>query len=207
MKAIANLLMDRLKIRHFLVIFIISLPLSAFLLRQNNLMAVELRDKVLSVDEDTGDINQVAPHLEELRSYILSHMNTNMGTVELPGTFNSAVERLRIAAENSGTANGGIYADAQRVCEDPSVVLAARAQCIQDYVVSNSRPGTDAVLELNFPDKSLYAYSFISPTWSPDLAGFSTLLSISSFIVLVFLFVTRVVSPFLGRIIDRDPLE
>ena len=52
MKAIANLLMDRLKIRHFLVIFIISLPLSAFLLRQNNLMAVELRDKVLSVDEE-----------------------------------------------------------------------------------------------------------------------------------------------------------
>lgn len=206
MKRIVDVLFDRLRLRHFLIIFVLSVPLTAYLLRQNNLTMIELRDIVLQVDRDTGDINEVAPHLENLGNYILNHMNTDAGKVELPGTFNSAVERIRKRAEASGSVNSAIYAQAQDRCEDPNILLTARAQCVQDFVVSNAKPGTD-VIELEFPDKTLYSYSFASPTWSPDVAGFSLLISVMSFVVLVFLSITRIILPVISRFVDRDPLE
>ena len=128
MKKIVSLIFDKIRIRHFVIVFLLSLPLSAYLLRQNNLTMLELRGEVLAVDEETGDFAQVQPHLETLRSYVLGHMNADPGTVELPGVFNTAVERLRLEAEQSGSANGSIYAEAQRVCEDPNILLPARAQ-------------------------------------------------------------------------------
>jgi len=207
MKKLVDFLFERLRIKHFLIVFVLSLPLSAYLLRQSNLKVIELRDKVLQIDEETGDIKQIEPHLQELRSFTLTHMNTDVGVIELPGTFNTAVEKLRLAAEKSGTANGSIYAEAQSACEDPFILLTARAQCVQDFVLARAAPGTDPVIELDFPDKNLFAYSFASPKWSPDVAGFSVLLSLMSFIVSIFLVLTRVLLPLLRRVIDRDPLE
>ena len=207
MRKVVHILFEKLRIWHFIVFLVLSIPISATLLRQNNLTAIELRDTVLEVDERTGDINEIAPHLEELGNYVLNHMNTDIGPIELPGTFNAAVEVLRLEAEQSGSANGDIYSEAQRVCENPSIPLTARAQCVQDYVVANAAPGTNPILELEFPDKSLFTYSFASPAWSADLAGFSVLLSVMSFVIIVFLTLTRVIAPLLGRIIDNDPLE
>ena len=207
MKKVVHILFEKLKMWHFLVLFITSVPLTATLLRQNNLNAVQLRDDVLQVDEETGDIAKVAPVLEEYRRYVFNHMNTDLGTIELPGTFNTAVEKLRLRAQQSGSANGEIYAEAQRECEDPNILLTARAQCVQDYVIANSAPGSDAISEIDFPDKSLFSYSFASPRWSPDLAGFSLLFSALSFTILSFLILTRGIAPLLARVIDRDPLE
>lgn len=207
MRKVVDILFEKLRIKHFLIAFVLSLPLSAYLLRQNNLTMLELRDTVLQVDEETGDIAQIEPHLTELANYVLNHMNTDAGRIELPGAFNAAVEELRINAQSSGSADAGIYVQAQEQCENPNIPLTARAQCIQDFVVANSAPGSDAILELEFPDKSLFTYSFASPTWSPDLAGFSVLLSCVLAVVVAFLTMTRVIAPLLGRIIDRDPLE
>lgn len=189
------------------MLLVVLVPLSGWLLRQNNLTMISLRDKVQQVDEETGDIEQIRPHLEELANYILGHMNTNAGEITLPGAYSTEVERLRAVAEASGSANGSIYAQAQRECEDPFIPLTARAQCVQDYVTRNARPGTDPVLELQFPDVSLYTYSFASPYWSPDAAGFSVLAAGLTAVVLAIMIVTRVVVPFFARMIDRDPLE
>ena len=207
MNRLFTFLHEKLRIWHFLILIIISVPLSGWLLRQNNLTMLELRDKVLQVDEETGDIAQIEPHIKELGNYILSHMNTNTGLIYLPGAYNAEVERIRLEAEQSGSANGEIYAEAQRVCEDPNVLLTARAQCVQDYVIANAAPGTDAITELRFPDVALFSYSFSSPRWSPDLAGLSVLFAGLNIVIFGVLLVTRVIGPFLGRVIDRDPLE
>ena len=78
-------------------------------------------------------------------------------------------------AQETG-ADPQVYIDAQRICEDPNVVLTVRAQCIQDYVSANAPEGTDPE-ELEFPPKELYIYDFRSPSWSPDIAGWSIVIS------------------------------
>jgi hypothetical protein len=189
------------------IIFIITLPLAAYFLRQNNLGMVERRDDVIRIDQQTGDLSKVEPALNELRSYVLTHMNADLGApVEFPGAYNKAVEEARRQAEGSGSANGEVYRRAQAACEDPSILLSARAQCIQDYVVDNAPPGSDAQA-LDFPPKELFSYSFLSPAWSFDLAGISVLLSLCVLAWLVYLVVTQLVIGKLADWVAADPLE
>lgn len=203
----ANTLARKISIWHFVFVLIISAAASIWLLRQNNLQMLVLRDAVTAIDTETGDINQTQPKLEELGNFVLNHMNTDMGApLELPGAYNTAVEQVRKRVEESGSANSAIYAEAQTICEDPFILLPARAQCIQDYVSSHAAPGSDAE-ELEFPDKALYSYAFSSPAWSPDLAGFAVLVSFLSLLSVMLLAVTRGLLPVLNRWIDSDPLE
>ena len=199
--------LEAIKMRYMFAIFVVFLTASIWLLRQNNLHMVHLRQEVIEVDAETGDINQVAPRLERLGNFVLTRMNTDMGApLELPGTYNEAVEEIRQSVAASGSANSAVYAQAQQVCENPSVLLTVRAQCIQDYVTTNAAPGT-AIQNLQFPDKALYSYSFSSPVWSTDYAGFSVLVALLSFMVLLVQFTARFVLPALQRWIDDDPLE
>lgn len=186
----------------------ILVALSIWLLRQNNLTMVELRQTVIKVDTETGDINKVEPHLVALGNYVLGHMNTDLGgPVELPGSYNTAVERAREKAEASGTASGEVYKKAQQRCENPNIPLTARAQCIQEYVLSNAAPGVDAK-ELEFPDKTLYSYSFAAPRWSADWAGLVVLAACVVFVVLSWRIWGRVVWPSIVRWNERtNPLQ
>ncbi len=206
MRKLVYAVFDKIKVWHFLLFFVLSIPISAYLLRQNNLKMLSLRDQVLQVDSETGDITKIAPYIKELGNYVLNHMNTNFGRIELPGTFNKEVDKIRKAAEISGAVDAKIYKRAQIKCEDPYIPLTARAQCIQDYVVSNAKQGTN-ISDLVFPDKSLFSYSFVSPTWSPDFAGFSVVLSIVSAMTVIFIGFTRVLLPVISKVIDKDPLE
>lgn len=187
---------------------ILSLPISAFFLRQNNLTMIELRDEVLRIDEQTGDLEQIAPALDDLRQYVLTHMNASLGEngIALPGAYNTAVETARRQAESSGSANQEIYRLAQEICEDPNVPLTARAQCLADFVLNNSEPGSDPA-EFEVPPVELYTYNFVSPLWSFDLAGVSVLVTISLFIWLMALVVWQVVLGKIDSIISNDPLE
>lgn len=188
---------------HFAVLFIIFAPFSAWLLRQNNLRMIELRNEVIAEDAESGNIDKLAPKIEILGNYVLNHMNTDMGApLELPGTYNAAVEKIRKKVAASGSANSAVYAEAQSICEDPNVLLTVRAQCIQDYVTNHAAAGSDPE-ELEFPDKALYSYSFSSPAWSPDLAGISLLIAGLSLVTFAALFILKVSS----IVIARDPLE
>lgn len=196
-----------IKIWPVLVIFLVSLPLSAYLLRQNNLRMIELRETVVKIDTETGDINKVQPALEELRAYILTHMNTSLSApLELPGSYNRAVEQARKKAEQSGSANGGIYKKAEAVCADPNVLLSVRAQCIQDYVTANAPAGSDPA-GIEFPPKELFSYNFSSPVWSFDLAGLSVMLTVLSGLLLALLAISYFIGNRIRHLINDDPLE
>ena len=98
MRKLVYAVFDKIKVWHFLLFFVLSIPISAYLLRQNNLKMLSLRDQVLQVDSETGDITKIAPYIKEIGNYVLNHMNTNFGRIELPGTLIKAVDKIRKAA-------------------------------------------------------------------------------------------------------------
>lgn len=163
---------------HFLVAAVICGVVALFALRQNNLTAVHLRDEVLKVDQANGDIEAA---LRKLRGYIYGHMNTNLASstsvyppIQLKYRYERLVqaEKERVGAANSNT----VYNDAQTYCEQTqpaSFFGAGRLGCIQNYI--DSHPASTET-EKPIPD-SLYKFDFASPTWSPDLAGWSLVLS------------------------------
>lgn len=155
-------------------------------LRNNNLKAIQLRDKVIEVDKQDGDTEAA---LRELREFTYAHMNTNLASsssVYPPIQLKYRYERLVKAAEDAAKTTNTVYADAQKYCETnypESFYGAGRLPCIQQYI--DSHPVKQAAAP-NIPD-SLYKFDFVSPTWSPDLAGWSIVLAV----LFGFMFVVR----------------
>ncbi len=174
---------------YLLIACLVSGLVTVLALRQNNLTALALRDKVLQVDKDNGDTEKA---LKTLRSYVYSHMNTDLSSdtsVYPPIQLKYRYDRL-VAAEKAKfdqTNTNTIYADAQKYCETTqpeSFYGAGRLGCIQSYIDTN--PATAAETPVSIPD-SLYKYDFASPLWSPDAAGISLLF----FLLFLVLFIIR----------------
>ncbi len=159
---------------YFLVLFVIFAVIGAFALRQNNLTAIHLRDQVSVVDKENGDVEGA---LRELRAHVYGHMNANLSSgtgIQHPVQLKHRYDRL-VAAEKARVdkANRNIYTKAQRHCERKYPASASggpRVPCIAEYVTKHGEK------QKSIPD-DLYKFDFISPMWSPDLAGFSILLS------------------------------
>ncbi len=155
---------------YFLVAFLISGLVAILALRQNNLTALTLRDEVLQTDKNNSN-TEIA--LKKLRGYVYGHMNTDLATgtsVYPPIQLKYRYERLLQAQKDQiASTNTTIYNDAQRHCEQllPTGVSLDRVPCIRQYL--DTHPTAQAG---TIPD-SLYKFDFISPSWSPDLAGLS----------------------------------
>ena len=187
-----------------LVVITIGLVISSgvciYALRQNNLTMTRLRQAVYVADEVNGDIQTA---LNNLRQFVYGHMNTNLKTgesteppIQLINSFNRAVEaeQAKVAALTGGA--NQVYVDAQKQCEVSSVPLTIRARCIQDYVSAHST-GL-AVVEL--PPKEAFTFNFASPTWSPDLAGWSMVVV---FVFVLLLIIRLITGFFIGRRLKR----
>lgn len=169
---------------YFLAAFIVFSLIAVFALRQNNLTALRLRDQVLEVDKQNGDVEAA---LKELREFVYAHMNADLsaGTgIQQPVQLKYRYERL-VAVEKARIekANQSIYTAAQKHCEQKypgSFSGGPRVPCIAEYV---SKRG---VKEQPIAD-DLYKFDFVSPRWSPDLAGLSIVLAG----LFLFLFVVR----------------
>lgn len=167
-----------------LVIAVVFGVICIFSLRNNNLTALKLRDKVNQVDEQNGDIESA---LRELRSYIHSHMNTDLSSgpnaIKPPIQLKYRYERLvKAEQEKLGTESAKIYTEAQAECEKRFPVGlsgSGRIPCITEYVSSRGVQPSSTI-----PD-SLYKFDFVSPKWSPDLAGWSLIISTLSLAVFV----------------------
>jgi hypothetical protein len=169
----------------FLLLFVISLTLTLFALRNNNQEMVRLRAAVYAADKDGGDLEKA---LTELRGYVHSHMNTDLTSggnaikphIQLKYTF----ERL-VAAEQSkaNAANTQLYTEAQNYCQaqiPSSFSGGPRVPCIEEYVTTHGVPAS----QVNIP-ASLYKFDFVSPLWTPDLAGWGLLVTTALFIAFV----------------------
>lgn len=167
----------------FFGLFLFSAIVAVIALRSNNQTMIQLREAVYQADESGGDIDKA---LYRLREYVHGHMNTNLSSggnaIKPPIQLKHTYERL-VAAENSRTdsVNSQIYTDAQAYCErlyPGSFSGGPRVPCIQEYV---SRQGAKP----NQIPASLYQFDFVSPSWSPDLAGWSLLATIIFFTAFV----------------------
>jgi len=177
-----------MKVRHirpvyFLVIAVVCAALCVIGLRQNNLEMARLRDAVYAADRDNKN---VVGALQNLQAYVTAHMNTDLSAgpnapyppIQLQYTYDRAVQAAGAAASAT---NAKIYTDAQHYCEqqDPYDFSGRnRVPCVQQYIQTHG-----ATLP-NIPD-SLYEFAFASPSWSPDLAGWSMVAAIASFVAFV----------------------
>lgn len=165
-----------LKAWYFLVPAIIFALLAVYGLRNNYSTMVKLREAVYAADAQNGDVEQA---LNKLRSHVYAHMNTNLtsgsNAIKPPIQLKSRYERLVAAdAERVKAENAAVSAAAEQTCAQrfPATGYnAPRVACVQDYVAAN------AAKSRTVPDQ-LYKFDFVSPRWSPDLAGISIALSL-----------------------------
>jgi hypothetical protein len=176
-----------LKPGYFLILALVSGTICVFALRANNEHMIKLRSAVYSADQKDDNIQGA---LEALQAYVTAHMNTDLSAgpnavyppIQLKYTYN----RLVTAESNTATQNNTqLYTDAQQYCQqqDPTDFSGHnRVPCIEQYVETH-----DA--QLPAIPEALYEFSFISPTWSPDLAGWSLVIAAFSGLLFIVTFV------------------
>ncbi len=116
-------------------------------------------------------------------------MNTNLSSggnnIKPPIQLKYTYERLQTAEQQQVDAvNAKVYTDAQNYCQAQNSVDFSgrnRVPCVQAYVTSHG-------IKANPIPATLYEFDFVSPTWSPDLAGWSLLLSGMLFIAFIIRF-------------------
>ncbi|MGC1177142.1 MAG: hypothetical protein WA843_03670 [Candidatus Saccharimonadales bacterium] len=191
---------------YFLILTAISVLICGLALRANNEHMITLRDSVYAADKgasttsaDSSDSveNQSVPDVEtalkKLQNYVTRHMNTNLGAgsnaVYPPIQLKYTYERLvKAQTDAAAQANSQIYTDAQHSCEQQDSTDFSgrnRVPCIEQYVQAHTTQQSPPI-----PD-ALYKFSFISPRWSPDLAGWSLVATMVSFLLFVVAFVAN----------------
>ena len=157
----------------FGILFVLAAALAIYEMRQNNQTMVELRGQVYEADKNGGDTEAA---LANLRSFVHSHMNTNLSSggnaIKPPIQLKYTYERLQAAEQaRVDAANSQIYTDAQNYCQaqNPgSFSGGPRVPCVEEYVTSHGASAKEI-------PAALYKFDFIGPIWSPDLAGWSLL--------------------------------
>jgi hypothetical protein len=160
---------------YFLVLVVISGVICIFALRANNEHMIKLRSAVYAADKNDGNVQGA---LAQLQAYVTTHMNTNLdtgnGTVYPPIQLRYTYQRiLQAQSEAAATDNTQLYTEAQTYCQQQDPVDFSgrnRVPCIEQYVETHDT-------QLPTIPAALYEFSFDSPTWSPDLAGWSLLLA------------------------------
>lgn len=172
---------------YFLVIAVISTVVCVFALRANNQHMVKLRSAVYAADQNNTDVNGA---LRALQAYVTAHMNTNLSSgpnaVYPPIQLKYTYDRL-VQAQETGQNGDQLYTAAQAYCEQQDSTDFSghnRVPCIEQYVQSHGGTQTP----VNIPP-SLYEFSFISPRWSPDLAGWSLLAAALAWVLFLATFI------------------
>lgn len=161
---------------YFLAAFLLSAGVCVLALRSNYQTMTNLRSAVFVADEQNGNVEGA---LQALRAFVNGHMNTSLtrdnGSVYPPIQLTHTYQRLKDAEQlRVNTVNSQVYTDAQHYCEQlypGSFSGGPRVPCIEGYVKSHGT--TTRTIP---PD--IYKFGFASATWSPDLAGWTMLLSI-----------------------------
>ncbi len=164
---------------YFLVLTLVFSFIAVRALQHNNIEMGRLRTAVFVADKEGGDVESA---LKELRHYVSRHMNTSLTSgsngVHPPIQLKYTYERIQSAQQQAlGQNNSAVYAEAQRTCNEQGQTANAEATitCIQNFMASRG-------IQLgNIPD-ALYKFDFMSPRWSPDLAGWSIVVAVLSFV-------------------------
>ena len=194
---------ERVATWQLVVLFVLSLFVAATFLRINNVGMLERRQAVYDADKQ-GNIYDIEDRLYALQRYTAEHMNASTGDVYLDKKYTRDVEQLveqsaKADAERSA-ASKAFLDKTYQTCRDryPGYSLAF-TQCVgaeQDRQVGDVQ---QTIEPIRFPSPSLYKFSYLSPAWSSDFAGWSILVSV----LLATSVVVRVVVGLVLRILLR----
>lgn len=164
-------------------VFLLMGTICVLALRDNYSKMVDLRESVYAADKSGVGVEEA---LQELRAHVNGHMNTSLTSgaesIYPPIHLKETYDRLKKAEQDRvNTVNSKVYTDAQAHCErlyPGSFSGGPRVPCIEQYVKQN---GTTVQ---PIPD-ALYKFAFASPSWSPDLAGWTFVLTIVMFVLTI----------------------
>lgn len=165
-----------IKTWQLVILLILLLFIAATFLRLNNTGMISRRNAVAAADK-SGDIDQISQRLYDLQRYAAAHMNADPGVLYLHDQYNRDVQRQAEAASQTGSLKAlEIRRQAEEVCKPQfNGWSPAYVQCYVNEL--NKHPSDEVSAQLTPPSSALYRYSFVSPRWSPDFAGWSLVLS------------------------------
>lgn len=168
--------LQRVQTWQLVVLLVLSLFLSATFLRLNNIGMIERRKAVIAADE-SGNSTAVTNRLYDLQRYSAAHMNANTGGFYLEHQYERDVEKIVNEASVVTNPNGNINAQVDAICRARhSVYSQYWVQCFAEEL-AKFPAAPDPASQVTLPNPELYRYSFLSPRWSPDFAGWSVALS------------------------------
>lgn len=175
-----------IKVWHLIVLFIVFAVLTVFLLRQNNLGMIELRNTVKQADEEDGDVKGA---LLNVQHYVSSHMNTYLGEgIFLEHSYRRAYDKAVQQAVNTTNPNTRFYEQVELECRpvfQRTGSFPAYTECARGKLATIGA-GLDALSAFAPPPVDLYRYNFTSPLWSFDGAGFALILTaLAAFLLLL----------------------
>lgn len=165
---------ERVKTWQLLIIFILLGFVAATFLRLNNIGMIERRDAVEAADKE-GNPETIKARLYDLQRYSSEHMHAS-AEVALQHQYNRDWQKsLDDAKTTSDRPN--VYINAETVCRPrfSSWVGPAYMQCMMDEISRDAGSNSIDQQGPEPPNKALYQHSFMSPTWSPDFAGWTVL--------------------------------
>jgi hypothetical protein len=158
---------------------------AATFLRLNNIGMSQRFDAVLAADK-TGNSQTIKDRLYDLQRFVSDHMNTSMSNgIYLTESYNRDSKKAYDSASQDINPNGNIYKKVQDICAPQFTSWSTRyVQCVTDELAKY--PSADSLAEsAKIPKADLYHYSFASPIWSPDFAGWSILACLALALMIV----------------------
>ena len=180
-----------------LLVVFSSLALALYGLRRNNLHMSELRTAVFQADE-AGDEQELEEALQELRQYVLAHMNTDLQPRDAGSGSAKPIQLPYRYYQDNVTAWQKTFAkakidpeplnQARQICESDDYSISRRPGCLfeqihlyqEEELRANPEGSIREIPPPSLPPLEFYAYNFPSPVWSPDLPGWSLIIFILS---------------------------
>ncbi len=136
------------------------------------------RDAVASADK-AGDAQEIASRIYDLQRYSAAHMNADSGVFYLNEQYNRDVKAVVAAASGNTDGYDSPQARADAIC-NPNLGTHGYSKAYQDCMLSELSKAGQVIDpgKLVMPSPTVYRYSFVSPLWSADFAGWSVLVSL-----------------------------
>lgn len=182
--------LQRVKTWQLIILLIIAGFVAATFLRLNNIGMVERRSAVMVADEE-GDKEVIRQRLNDLQNYVSSHMNTDLGRgVYLEASYSRDVEKWQAKQYGDQNPNGNVFVKAQEICAPRfSSWSPAYVQCVATEL--DKFPSAEELAsDTSRPKQEMYIYSYASPLWSADFAGWAVLV----FLVILGLIIARLIT-------------
>ena len=166
-------IIGHMKLRYILTGAVAALVFGIFAVGQNSGTAQDLATKLLSADNANQSVT--APQ-KALADYVHSHMGASTQVF-----LGASYQRALAAANATPTTSGQVYHDAQAACYSRTSAVN-QANCVQSYVNSHTTPGS-TTLQPTQVSKTPYTFNYLSPHWTPDLAGILLLVGVAGLVI------------------------